>query len=98
MIIENRTPEIIDISVLDNHIDYLTFTSPSTVDGWLKIIKRYSIKLSNDYTIVAIGNVTAEAANNAGIKVDITAKEYTVEGMIKAMIDYENSLKVTANN
>lgn len=97
-IYENRTPEIIDISVLDNHIDYLTFTSPSTVDGWLKIIKKYNIKLSNEFVEVAIGNVTTEAAKEAGINVDITAKVQTIEGMIDAMIKYENSLKVTANN
>ena len=98
MIYENKSPEIIDISVLNNHIDYLTFTSPSTVDGWLKIIQKYNIILSNDYTVVAIGNVTADAAKQEGIKVDITAKEHTIEGMIDAMIVYENSLKVIANN
>lgn len=97
-IYENITPEIIDISVLNNHLDYLTFTSPSTVDGWLNIIKKYKIKLSNNYAVVAIGNVTADAAKQAGIKVDITAKEHTVEGMIDAIIEHENSLKVTANN
>jgi uroporphyrinogen-III synthase len=97
-IYENRTPEIIDVSVLDNHIDYITFTSPSTVDGWLKIIKKHNIVLSNEYTVVAIGNVTADAATKAGIKVDITAKEHTIEGMIDSMIEHENSLKVTANN
>ena len=96
-IYDNQIPESIDLSVLDQPIDYLTFTSPSTVDGWIKIMADSKLNLPEYTCIVAIGEITAEAAKSAGLKVDVIAKEHTTDGMISAMISYENAILVTNN-
>ena len=67
-----------------NGVDVITFTSSSTarnlvalMDGDLSPL--YGIK------IACIGPITAQAAIEAGLKVDILATEYTVEGLVKAL-------------
>jgi uroporphyrinogen III methyltransferase/synthase len=41
-----------------------------------------------DAVIACIGPVTAETACEAGLKVTVTAKDYTTEGLINALIRY----------
>ncbi|MEI6815697.1 MAG: uroporphyrinogen-III synthase [Bacteroidota bacterium] len=96
-IYDNQIPESIDHSILDQPIDYLTFTSPSTVVGWIKIIADSKFILPDYTCIVAIGEITADAAKSVGLKVDVIAKEHTTEGMISAMIYYENAILATNN-
>lgn len=60
-------------------IEYLTFTSPSTVRGLLK-----NIKNANVYSIpaVAIGPTTTKELTRNGFKKIYTADTYTEEGML----------------
>ena len=56
--------------------------------------------------IACIGPVTAAAAKKAGFSVDIHQEEYTMEGLVGALIDYfsektggtENEVKVNDRN
>ena len=47
-----------------------------------------SFKLPKGVKIACIGPVTAAAAKKAGLSVAIHQEEYTMEGLVQALIDY----------
>lgn len=71
----------------ENQIDVITFTSSSTVNNFIKIMGS-GFKLSRNVKIACIGPVTAATAKKAGIAVDIHQEEYTMEGLVGALIDF----------
>lgn len=67
-------------------VDYLTFTSSSTVKNFVNILGKDSIKDFNFRVKVAcIGPVTAATAEEYGFTVDILADEYTIDGLLNAV-------------
>ena len=74
----------------ENQVDVITFTSSSTVNNFVKIMGN-SFKLPKGVKIACIGPVTAAAAKKAGLSVDIHQEEYTIEGLVGALIDYFSS-------
>ncbi len=73
----------------ENVIDVITFTSPSTVNSLMQIIGGKD-ELPEEIKIACIGPVTAQAAEAAGLHVDIMEGEYTVSGLIRALVSYFN--------
>lgn len=71
----------------ENQVDVITFTSSSTVDNFVKIIGQ-NFSLPKGVKIACIGPVTAATAARAGFPVDIHQEEYTMEGLVGALIDY----------
>jgi uroporphyrinogen III methyltransferase / synthase len=71
----------------ENQVDVITFTSSSTVNNFVKIIGR-KFSLPKGVKIACIGPVTATTAKKAGFPVDIHQEEYTMEGLVHALIDY----------
>ena len=71
----------------ENQVDVITFTSSSTVNNFVKIMGS-NLKLPKGVKIACIGPVTAAAAEKAGLSVDIHQEEYTMEGLVQALIDY----------
>jgi uroporphyrinogen III methyltransferase/synthase len=71
----------------ENQVDVITFTSSSTVNNFVKIMGR-NLKLPDGVKIACIGPVTAAAAKKAGFPVDIHQEEYTMEGLVSALIGY----------
>ena len=82
-----RLPASVDQNVLDailaGDIDIVTVTSPSTVRNLLTLIGG---ELPSGTTVVCIGPITAEAARKAGLPVDIMAGEYSIPGLVQALI------------
>ena len=74
-------------AVLQAGVDVVTFTSSSTVRNLLEIIGD-DRRLLNDCTIACIGPITAAAAAEAGLSVDIIAAEHNVEGLADALVAY----------
>jgi uroporphyrinogen III methyltransferase/synthase len=68
-------------------LDAITFTSPSTVRGFHALLKE-GARSTGGARIACIGPVTAEAARALGWRVDVEAREYTTEGLERALIDY----------
>lgn len=69
----------------EGSIHAITFTSSSTVTHFMALIGT-ALKADLAKTIIAcIGPVTAKTAEKAGLKVDVMAEEYTVNGLITAM-------------
>lgn len=74
--------------ILNGDIDYLTFTSSSTVHNFIKLVgSEYIPRLNSKTRIACIGPVTAETASNLGLTVGLMASEYTIDGLLGAIID-----------
>jgi uroporphyrinogen III methyltransferase/synthase len=70
-------------------IDWLTFASPSSVDGFFEQFDSGAVNASN-LKVASIGPVTSERLKDLGIKVDVTAKEHTLDGLLDAIVEQEN--------
>ena len=67
-------------------IDFVTFTSSSTVENFIKLMgKGYRHKLSG-VKFASIGPVTSGTLKEFGLKPDVEAKVYTIEGLVRAMV------------
>ncbi|MBV9408874.1 MAG: uroporphyrinogen-III synthase, partial [Candidatus Eremiobacteraeota bacterium] len=62
----------------------ITFTSSSTVRGFLHNVRDAATAL-REKTVAAIGPITAQIAHDAGIRVDLVAEEFTVDGLLEAL-------------
>ncbi len=67
-------------------VDYVIFTSPSTVKAYYSILGEERIRLSKaEY--ICIGPVTAKAVEEAGMEVKAVAEEYVEAGIIKKLVE-----------
>jgi uroporphyrinogen III methyltransferase/synthase len=71
----------------ENQVDVITFTSSSTVNNFVKIMGS-NFKLPQNVKIACIGPVTEATARKAGLTVDIQQEEYTMQGLVGALIKY----------
>jgi len=74
---EGKTEE--EIEMVGN-ADYITFASSSTVSNFFKIIPDVKAK------IASIGPVTSAKVKELGFDVAIEAEEYTIDGIVEAVI------------
>jgi uroporphyrinogen III methyltransferase / synthase len=65
--------------------DVVTFTSASTVHGFAAAAGDGMLAAVRGKTIACIGPVTASAAREAGLQVDLVADEFTVEGLLETL-------------
>ncbi|MBI4308288.1 MAG: uroporphyrinogen-III C-methyltransferase [Chloroflexi bacterium] len=71
----------------DGHIDVVTFTSSSTVKNLVMLLKG-DLRPVKGAVVACIGPVTARAARETGLPVDIVAAEHTVRGLVRALVEY----------
>jgi uroporphyrinogen III methyltransferase/synthase len=69
-------------------VDAITFTSASTVRGFLQALG--DIGLVGNPKVVCIGPVTAKAAREHGLTVHAVANPHTTDGLVEAL---ERALK-----
>ncbi len=82
-------PERLHALLTTHRIDVITFTSSSTVKNFVALLSEEVFsKLSAECTIACIGPITADTAASYGLKPDIVAEEYTIEGLTRAMVEY----------
>ena len=68
-------------------VDFITFTSSSTVENFIKLMgKGYKHKLSG-VKFASIGPITSSTLKEYGLKAGVEAKVYTIEGLVKAMVN-----------
>jgi uroporphyrinogen-III synthase len=72
-------------ALLAGEIDAVTFTSVSTVQGFLAAANTILSSAAHPPVAVCIGPVTAEAARAAGLTVAGVAQPHTIEGLVKAL-------------
>ncbi|MBN1765740.1 MAG: uroporphyrinogen-III C-methyltransferase [Sedimentisphaerales bacterium] len=87
MMDESPRDDIVRILEEDT-IDWITFTSSSTVRNLLQLIELKLLR-ERKLKIASIGPVTSATIKEAGLKVDVEAREYTITGLVKAICDFE---------
>lgn len=95
---DERGREILDL-LRRRQLDILTFTSSSTVRNfmdWLESCKHHLPGLQSDLIaalvhvqIACIGPITAQTARDLGLHVSIEAKEFTIDGLVQAIVQQE---------
>lgn len=72
-----------------NEIDLITFTSSSTVRNFLTMLNATDpAALIGRARVACIGPVTTQTAIEMGLPVEIQAKEYTIDGLLQAILEY----------
>lgn len=98
---QSGCPDIIDDiawdAIKNEVISIITFASSKTVRNFYDLVHKAIINhpelnihsLLKNVTIASIGPQTSVTCQELLKKVDIEAKEYTLEGLVKALIDYK---------
>jgi uroporphyrinogen-III synthase len=82
--------------ILQEKIDIVTFTSPSTFKNFAVLFSSDELKhLQQHVKIAAIGPVTAEAVEEFNLEVDILSKESTTDSLIQSILNYVDAEKET---
>jgi uroporphyrinogen III methyltransferase / synthase len=70
-------------------VDVITFTSSSTVRNFVRLFDGPKLgQISAGSTLACIGPITAGTVEQLGGRADITAKEFTVAGLVRAIVEY----------
>ena len=70
--------------------DVLTFTSASTVQGFAQALggDAAAVAAAHGKTVACIGPITADAAREYGLQVDVIADTFTAAGLLDALEAY----------
>lgn len=69
--------------------DLFIFTSPSTFENFLQIMDIINpVSYFKGYDVAAIGPTTQSAIENKRVKVNIMPDEYTIQGLVKKVIEF----------
>lgn len=88
------------LAALKTGVDWITFTSPSTVQNFAQLARQHGLdplNLPGQAKIACIGPVTEKAALDEGFVVSATASEFTTEGIIEVIskqVDKEISKQI----
>lgn len=94
IIYENKMPEqseklLVD-TLIKRKVDVATFTSSSTVENFMKVVKKHGLAgYVNDLTVACIGPIAKNTAEKLGLTVDVCPDEYTAKAMIKSLNQFE---------
>jgi uroporphyrinogen III methyltransferase/synthase len=88
---ETRAPappavETLTRALADGRIDAVTFTSSSTVENLCDLLGARTGELLAGVRVASIGPVTTATAKERGLRVDVTARHYTVAGLVEGLI------------
>jgi uroporphyrinogen-III synthase len=76
--------------------DVVTFTSSSTVKNFVELLgKSRTPKMLNGMRTASIGPVTSATLRELGLPVDIAAREFTIPGLVTAIVDVITSRLAT---
>lgn len=77
-----------------SEIDLFVFTSPSTFENFLQIANiKNPFQYFSRYDVAAIGPTTKDAIESKKVKVKILPDEYTINGLIKKIIEFYSNHK-----
>lgn len=82
------------LAALKMGVDFVTLTSPSTVQNFIAIVQQNGLdplSLPGNPLFACIGPITEQAAREEGLVNIMTAKEYTTEGLIEIISSLEAS-------
>lgn len=70
-------------------VDAITFTSSSTVKNFVRLFDGRRLgEIAAGSAIACIGPITAASVEQLGGRVDVTAQEFTIAGLVRALVEY----------
>jgi uroporphyrinogen III methyltransferase / synthase len=78
-------PDPDGLAALNAGVDWITFTSPSTVRNFVEILRQQNLdpfQLPGRPAIACIGPITEQAARQEGFEVALVAEQYTTDGLV----------------
>lgn len=84
-------PEVLAEVFVRNHLDAITFTSSSTVNGVVDSLRTAGIDAAaalGATAVCAIGPITAASLREYGLEPALVAEEYSVPGLVTAIQQY----------
>jgi uroporphyrinogen III methyltransferase / synthase len=88
---ESSRSELIRI-LEEEQVDFITFTSSSTVRNFMELAGDVLRNIDLEKTSVAcIGPITAATLREYGVAVTVQAKEFTISGLVSAIIQHMES-------
>jgi len=83
---ENAAQLVGEIFDAADRPDWVTFTSSSTVNNLVTLAGREALE---GVGIASIGPVTSETARSHGLRVSAEAKQFTIDGLVNAILEAE---------
>jgi len=84
-IVDDRQKALLLQLLNEDRIDYLTFSSASAVQNFMKILGQEQVAKLNETKIISIGSMTTQAVLTAHLKVYQEAETATIDAMIEAI-------------
>jgi uroporphyrinogen III methyltransferase/synthase len=81
---EKRESSRLVKGIREGTIDWLTFGSPSSVDGFFEQVPAEAVN-AGKVKVASIGPVTSARLKQLGVTVDATAREHTIDGLLDAI-------------
>ena len=75
------------MAAFEEGVDYITFTSGSTVKNTLKLLGPVGRDVLAKTKIACIGPITAAAVVEAQLKPALISEVYTMDGLLEAILD-----------
>lgn len=69
-------------------VDVVTFTSSSSVENFVALLGDHAASLTKSIVIASIGPLTTATAYRLGLHVDVEPQDYTLDGMVAALLDF----------
>ncbi len=90
--VKSERSNAIEKDLLEGKIDFVTFTSSSTVTNFFEMFPERPAKdLLAKVKVAVIGPTTEATATKHGARIDVVAKEATIESLVEAIIaEYQN--------
>jgi uroporphyrinogen III methyltransferase/synthase len=81
-----KLPEGLRQGLEHGQINWITFTSSSTVKNFLELLGPEGSRLLQGVKLAAIGPITAATLTDAGLTPTVVAGEFTIDGVVSAMV------------
>ncbi|MDD3311135.1 uroporphyrinogen-III C-methyltransferase [Pseudodesulfovibrio sp.] len=78
--------EEIEEAMKNEAIQYVTFTSSSTVENFFELITPDTLRCCPDVKLASIGPVTTRTIEKFGFKPAVEATDYTIPGLVEALL------------
>ncbi len=88
---EPVAPDLLQRTLVDDHLDALTFTSSSTVRGLMQGLEAMGLNpraALDGVALAAIGPITAATLREYAVTPALVAEEYTIPGLTDALVAY----------
>jgi uroporphyrinogen-III synthase len=76
--------KLVEVLTSNHPVDYITFTSSSTVQHFIQVIRAKDIQVKAK--IACIGPIAARTAEQDGFNIQVMPSTYTIEHLVKALV------------